>query len=78
VLDELDLHIKKKLGFNALMRIDGNTDARIRQSYVHSFQEDPATRVALLSITAAGVGLTLTAASVVIFAEVHWTPAMML
>ena len=42
-----------------------------------SFQSNPQIRVGLLSMTAAGVGLTLTAASTVIFAELHWTPGVL-
>lgn len=42
------------------------------------FQEDSNIKVALLSVTAMGTGFTLTAASTVIFAELHWTPAVLM
>lgn len=40
--------------------IDGHTSPAARPKLVASFQEDESIRVALLSITAAGTGLTLT------------------
>lgn len=42
------------------------------------FQTDAAIRVALLSIEATGVAITLTASSTVWFAELCWTPASLL
>ncbi|KAJ8603609.1 hypothetical protein CTAYLR_004837 [Chrysophaeum taylorii] len=60
------------------VRIDGSTPAKERQARVTKFQNDATVRVALLGITAAGVALTLTAASRVLFAELYWTPAALL
>jgi hypothetical protein len=48
-----------------------------RGEYVKDFQENSETKVALLSITAAGVGLTLTAASIVFFTELVFTPGIL-
>ncbi|KAI0243026.1 DNA annealing helicase and endonuclease ZRANB3 [Lamellibrachia satsuma] len=56
------------------IRIDGHTPQQDRPRLVHQFQTDPSTRVAVLSMRAAGVGLTLTAAKLVVFAELDWTP----
>ncbi|CAI7817035.1 unnamed protein product, partial [Closterium sp. NIES-54] len=56
------------------IRIDGSTAPEKRHHLVARFQEDPDTRVAVLGIHAAGVGLTLTAASTVVFAEMAWNP----
>lgn len=56
------------------VRIDGATPTGIRQKLVDEFQNDEGTRVAVLSIKAAGMGLTLTAASLVVFGELSWTP----
>merc|ERR1712072_573866 len=58
--------------------IIGSTAPRDRQALATKFQTDPRVRVAVLGITAAGVALTLTAASRVIFTELFWTPAALL
>ena len=59
------------------IRIDGKTPPSSRQDLCNSFQQDPAIRMALLSITAASTGLTLTAATTVVFAELFWNPGVM-
>eukprot|EP00976_Prorocentrum_cordatum_P047070 950575-Prorocentrum_minimum.AAC.1 len=59
------------------MRIDGATPSAQRHENVKMFQSDPDLQVALLSVTAAGQGITLTAAANVVFAELHWTPAVL-
>ncbi|XP_053347425.1 DNA annealing helicase and endonuclease ZRANB3 [Clarias gariepinus] len=63
--------IEAKAGY---IRIDGSVPSAERIQLVHRFQNDPKTRVAILSIQAAGQGLTLTAASHVVFAELYWNP----
>lgn len=55
----------------------GLTKPSDRQLAVERFQHDDQCKVFLGSIQAAGVGLTLTASSHVVFAEQDWTPAAM-
>ncbi|KAI8503989.1 Swi SNF matrix associated, actin dependent regulator of chromatin [Branchiostoma belcheri] len=59
------------------IRIDGSVPSAERTHLVQQFQADPTVKVAVLSILAAGTGLTLTAASHVVFAELYWTPGVL-
>ncbi|XP_067155474.1 DNA annealing helicase and endonuclease ZRANB3 isoform X1 [Apteryx mantelli] len=63
--------IEKKARY---IRIDGSVPSAERIQLVNQFQKDPDTRVAILSIQAAGQGLTFTAATHVVFAELYWDP----
>jgi SWI/SNF-related matrix-associated actin-dependent regulator 1 of chromatin subfamily A len=54
--------------------IDGSTKPKQRQEIVDRFQSNPACNLLLGNIRAAGIGITLTAASTVLFAEIGWTP----
>ncbi|XP_069988944.1 SWI/SNF-related matrix-associated actin-dependent regulator of chromatin subfamily A-like protein 1 [Penaeus vannamei] len=59
------------------IRIDGKTPGEVRQNYVNKFQTKDSVKVAILSITAANTGLTLTAAQLVVFAELFWNPGIL-
>ena len=62
----------------SFIRIDGSTNGKDRHSKVEHFQTSSNCRVAILAITAAGIALTLTAASTIYFAEMFWTPGSLL
>ena len=76
VLDELEeLALQTKTNY---IRIDGTTLGQKRFESVTKFQNEQSCKMAILSITAASTGITLTSASMVIFAELTWTPAIMI
>ena len=55
--------------------IRGDQTTAFRESQVRAFNEDPEVTVVIASLTAAGVGINLQAASNVVLAELSWTSA---
>jgi SNF2 family DNA or RNA helicase len=54
--------------------LTGQDDMENRQEAVDQFQNDPETKVFVANMKAGGVGLNLTAASIVMFADMDWSP----
>lgn len=65
--------VMKRFGEIAV-KIDGSVSLTDRNKAVQAFQENDKIRLFVGNIKAAGVGLTLTAASNVAFLELPWTP----
>lgn len=75
MLDEIENECQKnKYDY---IRIDGSTSSENRQVYVNRFQTSDKCQCALLSITAANSGITLTQANLVVFAELFWNPGIL-
>jgi SNF2 family DNA or RNA helicase len=69
----IDILAKGLADFSPVV-INGATPIPLRQGIVDRFQRDPATRIFIGNITAAGEGITLTATNQVLFAEQSWVP----
>nr|CAD7589632.1 unnamed protein product [Timema genevievae] len=59
------------------IRIDGSTPSEVRKQHCDLFQYNDEVMVAVLSITAANSGITLTSAHLVVFAELFWNPGIL-
>ncbi|XP_066489145.1 SWI/SNF-related matrix-associated actin-dependent regulator of chromatin subfamily A-like protein 1 isoform X2 [Tiliqua scincoides] len=76
MLDSISEELEKKnIGY---IRIDGTTPSAERQSLCQEFQFSEKYSVAVLSLTAANMGLTLCSADLVVFAELFWNPGVLM
>jgi SWI/SNF-related matrix-associated actin-dependent regulator 1 of chromatin subfamily A len=75
-IDVIDALMDGLALFNPV-KVTGSCSMDQRQAAVDALQKDPNCRVFIGNIKAAGVGLTLTEANTVVFAELDWTPAAM-
>ncbi len=73
VMDAAEEHFAK-VGLRSIS-IRGDQTSEFRQKQIDAFAQDPDVSVAVASLTAAGVGLNLQAASNVVLAELSWTSA---
>jgi hypothetical protein len=73
VMDAAEAHFAK-VGLRSVS-IRGEQSPKARQSAIDAFANDPDVSVVVASLTAAGVGLNLQAASNVVLAELSWTSA---
>ena len=73
VMDAAEAHFAKHNLRSISIR--GDQTSAFRQKQIDAFANDPDVSVAVASLTAAGVGLNLQAASNVVLAELSWTSA---
>lgn len=69
VIDAIYKHFR-----HCAVKVDGRDSSESRHASVQKFQNDSTCQVFIGQVKAAGVGLTLTAASKVAFIELPWTP----
>ncbi|KAM6152908.1 SWI/SNF-related matrix-associated actin-dependent regulator of chromatin subfamily A-like protein 1 [Erethizon dorsatum] len=76
VLDAITKELERK--HVPHIRIDGSTPSADREDLCQQFQLSKRHSVAVLSITAANMGLTFSSADLVVFAELFWNPGVLI
>lgn len=66
--------LARNLHKHGVCTITGETSPKVRQTMIDIFQREGGNRVIICNIVAGGVGVTLTRAADVVFAEASWVP----
>lgn len=74
----LDALAKINSEMNNCIYITGDTPNKKRTELINQFQNDDSTRVIIVSLLCGGTGITLTAASTVVFNDIDFVPSNML
>jgi SWI/SNF-related matrix-associated actin-dependent regulator 1 of chromatin subfamily A len=69
--------LETKFADRGVVKIDGSVPVQKRTDIIEQFQTDPDTQLFLGNVQAAGMGITLTAASHSIFTELPWGPTIL-
>lgn len=64
-----------KREFNGMVKVTGDDTPEQKQKAIDKFQNDPGCNLIVVNIKSGGVGITLTAASNILFLEFPWTAA---
>ncbi|WP_294287622.1 SNF2-related protein [uncultured Chryseobacterium sp.] len=75
-MGDLILYFLEERYKETLMFYHGGCTLKQRKEMIHRFQHNPADKIFILSLKAAGTGLNLTAASHVIHYDLWWNPAV--
>lgn len=78
MMDKIESIVKEKHPSIDYIKIDGSTKKEDRFKMTETFQTEKSYKLAILSIEAASVGLTLTKSSLVWMAELPWTSGLAL
>ncbi|KAF8331979.1 P-loop containing nucleoside triphosphate hydrolase protein [Cantharellus anzutake] len=68
-------YVNTEYGRDKICYLDGKTKSEDRMPIVDKFNQDPSVYCFLISTTAGGTGLNLTAANKVVVFDPHWNPA---
>jgi TATA-binding protein-associated factor len=74
MLDIIEQELLRRMHSVSYLRLDGSVDASHRFNIVKTFNNDPSVDILLLTTSVGGLGLNLTGADTVIFAEHDWNP----
>jgi SWI/SNF-related matrix-associated actin-dependent regulator 1 of chromatin subfamily A len=66
--------LEEKFLDRGVVKIDGSVAVHKRTDLIDQFQTDPETHLFMGNVQAAGIGITLTAASHAVFTELPWSP----